>query len=152
VKPAGFWRMYEAYVANADASKAALEASPHAVPDPDDTPLALTAKMRDSGFVQAWIAMVDADTERELLARTHLRDEYEDVADPTMHDAACSACGLALRAPEGARQTVCGGCGVRAQLGTGGFCGQCGAPMTFGYKAKLAQCAHCKAELRLMTE
>ncbi|MCA9674138.1 MAG: hypothetical protein H6708_17805 [Kofleriaceae bacterium] len=150
-RPHTFWRMYEAYTANALAVAAALDADPQVGPDPDDTPPALAAKVRDSGIVQAWIKLLDPATADELLERTHLRDEYVEVPDPTFHDAACARCGAAIHAPEGARRHLCTGCGHLTPLGTRAFCGYCGAPVHFGLGARTAACTHCQAEMQAMT-
>jgi hypothetical protein len=147
-----FWAMYEAVVANDLASKAALERAPQPVPDPDDTPPELSAKMRDSAMAQAWMASLDPETADAFLARTRLADEYEDADEPTLLDATCAHCGAARRAPAGAHQCVCDACGHVTTLGRRAFCGYCGAAIAFPLGAKLTACGHCKAEARLMTE
>jgi hypothetical protein len=147
-----FWRMYEAVVAADLAVKAALKAIPQLVPDPDETPPELSAKIRDSAMVQAWIETLDHKTGEQLLDRTRLRDEYDEVDEPTLHSAACGHCGATRQAPAGARRGLCESCGHVTALGRTAFCGYCGAQIHFPLGAALTACGHCKAEARLMVE
>ena len=147
-----FWARYDAYVANDLASKSTLERTPHPVPDPDDTPAELSAKIRDSALAQAWMASLDPETADAFLARTNLTDEYEETGEPILMEASCAHCGAARQAPAGARQCVCDACGHVTTLGRRAFCGYCGAPVVFPLGAELTACGHCKAVARLMTE
>ena len=152
VKAKTFWRLFDAMVAAQAASRAALVNTPHVVPDPDDTTPELSAKMLDSAMAQTWLNLLDHATGQELLARTHLQAEYEEVPDPILHDTPCSHCSAILRTPAGARQAVCESCGHVAVLGQAAFCGFCGAPIAFAAGADATSCGSCKAETRVITD
>jgi hypothetical protein len=151
IKPETFWAMMDAFTAKVKALTVAME-DPSAPPDPDDTPPALGAKVGNSMMVQGWIKFLDDKTAAEVLELTHLRDEYQDIAEPALHDAACPGCSRVIHAAEGAVRVVCAHCGIYITLGRKLFCGYCGAPMTFGIGAKTSVCGSCKAETRLMNE
>jgi hypothetical protein len=151
-QPATFWRMYDAIVAADRIVKRQVAAHAEPAPDPDETPPELSAKMRDSIVVQAWITYVDEATGDELLQRTGMRPEYEDLPEPRLHDGACPHCGAARPAPEGARRGVCLACGFTIDLGTAAYCGHCGAPIRFPVGLATTRCTHCQAEARLMLE
>ncbi len=148
--PATFWRMYDALVARNAVARKILpdESYPH--PDPDDTPPELTAKMTASTIAQGWLTYLDDRTGDEFLARTGLRDEYDEVPEPRFADRACDHCGATRAVPEGAMRSLCEACGHAAAVGTAAFCGGCGAPIVFPFGCETTSCAHCKAEARLL--
>src|SRR5262245_958250 len=98
--------MYKAILA-ADVASKRIE---QPIPDPDATPPELSARMRDSMVVQAWLPSLDQPTGDALLDRTGMRPEYEDLPEPRLHDGACPRCGAARRSPEGATRGVCDSC------------------------------------------
>lgn len=149
-RPDTFWAMYEAVVAADRVVKATVLADPSAVPDPDDTPPEVSARMRDSIVVQAWTQYLDDEVVPHLLERTGLRAEYDTIEQPALVACPCSHCGASREVPHGAVRAVCEDCGWNVQLGTPAFCGHCGARIVFPMGQDVLACAHCKAEARRM--
>jgi len=151
VRGPSFWVMYEAIVRADAVVRAAVLAVPEPCPDPDATPPALSAIMRDSIVVQAWSPFLDEATVAELLERTGLREEYDEIDDPTMLPTPCRACGAARESPTGAGRVVCEQCGMIDELGRAGYCGMCGGPIRFGVGATSVTCVHCNAVIDAVT-
>ncbi len=146
-----FWAMYAAIVAADQAGQASVRAEPQPVPDPDDTPAELSATMRDSIVVQGWLPYLDDAASDQLLARTGLRAEYEELPDPSLHARYCGTCGAKHQVPEGARRAVCETCGYTVEVGTRAACSRCGGPICFPVGLAAATCGHCQAQSTLMT-
>lgn len=142
---------YDAIVAADHIVRDAVLAVPEPCPDPDATPAALTAIMRDSIVVQAWTPFLDEQTARELLERTGLREEYEVVDDPSMVSTPCGACGAPRESPVGAGRVVCEKCGMIDELAKKAFCGMCGGAIAFGVGSSSTTCTHCRAVIDSIT-
>jgi len=148
VAPDSFWPMADTLEKQIAAGRALYRSAGLGQLDPDHAEH-LTGKLAWSGFCQAWLSMVPADTAAQLLERAGLTNEYVPVQAEGGQPRRCGGCGAQFTALPGAKAVICDGCGRTIGLGGAEIpCAACGATMTLPAGADQVACPFCQSQVR----